>query len=225
MINKKVCIGVLPKGDDITVEINFDGKRLSIMGSIGRHECGQIITSFVEYDKRGSASINDIITLEGGRGKDSIKQFFDIWDKWHLNDMRAGCEHQRREKWGEKELIVNHYKLKPEVQRLRQSLENVSLDKLRNGESVQWSNSEIVVSRLPYTRTAPGESEYDKTMIAVEFNYVLERSEKKTAGWVMQEEHPEGVLCKACPICGYKYGSNWLFEEVPADVIAFLEAF
>ena len=37
-------------------------------------------------------------------------------------------------------------------------------------------------------------------------------------------EHPDGMLCKPCEVCGYAYGSQWLREEVPADVLAFLAA-
>jgi hypothetical protein len=46
--------------------------------------------------------------------------------------------------------------------------------------------------------------------------------ETKTSSWVYPKEHPEGELTKPCPVCGYKYGSLWLKEEVPAEVIAFL---
>lgn len=35
-----------------------------------------------------------------------------LWEKWHLNDMNAGCIHQRAEKWGDK-LIDNS---KPKTQ-------------------------------------------------------------------------------------------------------------
>jgi hypothetical protein len=41
--------------------------------------------------------------------------------------------------------------------------------------------------------------------------------------WVTPEEHPNGLLTKPCDVCGYKYGSRWLFEELPADVLATIE--
>jgi len=40
--------------------------------------------------------------------------------------------------------------------------------------------------------------------------------------WVNREEHPDGLLSYPCPVCGYKYGSSWLREEVPSDVLDFL---
>lgn len=53
---------------------------------------------------------------------------------------------------------------------------------------------------------------------------VIIDGEEKITNWLTQEEHPEGVLSKPCPVCGYKYGSAWLFEEVPAEVIDWLQS-
>jgi hypothetical protein len=50
------------------------------------------------------------------------------------------------------------------------------------------------------------------------------QTEQKAAGWVDYREHPDGLLSRPCPVCGYKYGSAWLYEEIPADVIAWLQA-
>jgi len=41
-------------------------------------------------------------------------------------------------------------------------------------------------------------------------------------GWVRRDEHPLGLLGEPCPTCGYKYGTAWLSEDVPAEVIEFL---
>jgi hypothetical protein len=41
-------------------------------------------------------------------------------------------------------------------------------------------------------------------------------------GWVRPEEHPEGLMTKPCPECGYPYGTAWLFEPLPEDVLAFV---
>jgi hypothetical protein len=47
---------------------------------------------------------------------------------------------------------------------------------------------------------------------------------KKAAGWVTPDEHPEGLLAKPCPVCGYKYGTAWNKESVPEDVLAWLRS-
>jgi hypothetical protein len=106
-MKKRVNIGSLPPvyGDvmreNIFAEISFADGKLAITGTIGpvnRGSAGQIIMSFREYDARGYASLDDIIPAPGWNA-DMIRLFFDAWQRWHLNDMRAGCEHQRKEGW------------------------------------------------------------------------------------------------------------------------------
>ena len=43
-----------------------------------------------------------------------------------------------------------------------------------------------------------------------------------TAGWATQSEG--GILSKPCDVCGYHYGSAWLHEDVPAEVLEWLLA-
>lgn len=31
---------------------------------------------------------------------------------------------------------------------------------------------------------------------------------QKALGWLRENEHPDGILCKPCPVCGYKYGTS-----------------
>lgn len=78
----------------------------------------------------------DRITWAPGWSHDRALQLLDIWDRWHLNDMQAGCEHQRADGW-----------------------DKASKDMIGN----------------------------------------------------------------ACPTCGYKYGSAWLYEQPPPEVLAFVE--
>lgn len=81
------------------------------------------------------------------------KELVDIWDRWHLNDMKAGCEHQRAEKWND-----------------------ILLDE-----------------------TKP-------------------KTQDNMATWTYKKDHPKGLLREPCPICGYKYGTAWLKEELPEDI-------
>ncbi len=43
---------------------------------------------------------------------------------------------------------------------------------------------------------------------------------QRALGWVKYNEHPS----EPCPQCGYKFGSAWLFEPVPGEVIQWLKA-
>lgn len=130
MIDKIINPGIGEYGY-VYMHIQFDGERLSITGVEGskrgggcRGSCGQITdTVITSYSSEWSMEL--------------FEQFRATWKRWHLNDMRAGCEHQR-------------------------AFERTTASKWRVGE--------------------------------------------------------------LCAECGYRYGHAWLFEEVPADVIAFLES-
>jgi hypothetical protein len=50
--------------------------------------------------------------------------------------------------------------------------------------------------------------------------YIKGETQEKSAGWVRPEEHPEGLLGKPCHVCGYKYGTDWLYREIPAEDLA-----
>lgn len=49
---------------------------------------------------------------------------------------------------------------------------------------------------------------------------VMVRAVTRLSGWVTPEEHPDGKLGKPCETCGYKYGSAWLREELPPEIVA-----
>lgn len=79
---------------EVFVEVDWSGSRLSIMGVEGPKRngdahgaCGQI----PEHLSRLEAIDMDW-TLP------RIERLRAIWERWHLNDMRAGCIHQR-EAW------------------------------------------------------------------------------------------------------------------------------
>lgn len=94
-----------------------------------------------------------------------------VWKRWHLNDMRSGCEHQRAERWDARPIDPS----KP---------------------------------LSAYGRHFP-EQRYDSANML---------------SWVTRAEHPEGLLSHPCPTCGYKYGSAWMKEEIPADVVSTIES-
>lgn len=120
---KIVSPGILSEGGRLYVTIEYDGWRLSITG-VSNHGCGQCSGpwTFAEYSP--------------GWCVGSAARLSEVWNRWHLNDIRAGCEHQR------------------------------------------------------------------------------------ALGWKSYDDHPS----EPCPECGYKYGSAWLREEVPADVLAWLQS-
>lgn len=82
-------------------KIEFQDKRLSISGVEGPTQngdahgnCGQIDMSLRKLD---ASEIRFAPNWDAA----TFKRFLDIWDKWHLNDLHAECEHQeaRGETW------------------------------------------------------------------------------------------------------------------------------
>ena len=47
---------------------------------------------------------------------------------------------------------------------------------------------------------------------------------KKIRGWISYKDHKLGFIGRECPVCGYKYGTAWKMEEVPQDIIEWLES-
>ena len=135
----------------LEVTVKYQDGRLSITGRHGRGSFGQVIMSFKEYDKRGHVGLNDICP-KNGFSHESIRELFDIWDRWHLNDMQAGTPGQ--------------------MEHLRK-LEFLG----HPGSHYTWAKSELIKAGL-----------------------------------------------EPCPKTGHSYGSAWLTEEVPLEVLERLQA-
>lgn len=98
---------------DIYCRIKYDGWRLSITGVEGPYSngnckggVGQIVMYLLGNERQ--------IAPAPGWDFEKIKMFLQLWDRWHLNDMRAGSEPQ--EKWLRENPIVvkypeSHYKI------------------------------------------------------------------------------------------------------------------
>lgn len=169
---KIVLLGLAEDVGSIFCRIKYTDGKLSITGVEGpkcngdaKGACCQIV---MHWSESGQV---EKITPAAGWDHDQIRKFFQTWDRWHLNDMRAGCKHQRAERWDQRPIDPS----KP---------------------------------LLTYGRHFPGQRSDTWNMLA----------------WVRPDEHPDGLLTKACPTCGYKYGTGWLKEEVPADVLVWLAA-
>lgn len=175
-------IGSLPGVGNVWISAKLDrtakGMELSFSGVEGptkngdcRGGCGQIIMEFVEYDPRGYLHVSDIVPAEGWDHA-KISRLFDLWDRWHLNGMRAGCAHQKAEGWEKRPIDQS----KPTT---------------------------------AYGKHFPGQVSDSWNMLT----------------WVTPKEHPEGLLTKPCPVCGYRYGSEWLYENIPTDVLSEIDKF
>lgn len=80
---------------DVQIDISYANSVLSISGQ-SEHHCGQI----TEYLKTLPA---EEYTLNPGWTSEMLDRFIAIWERWHLNNLRAGCVHQRRLEWNAKD--------------------------------------------------------------------------------------------------------------------------
>lgn len=173
ILSKRVRIGAfLVGGEWMTVHVEIkteerpEGLTLSIQadGRLPRRreiECGgQWMDGLREVLDRG--------TLDAGVSRASVERLLTVWERWHLNHMRAGCEHQRAEKWDKRPLDQS----KP------------------TSAYIQHPDGQMGWNMLTWVPVKDG-----------------------------------GLLGAPCPTCGYKYGSKWLYEPLPEEVVAFLQNF
>ena len=50
------------------------------------------------------------------------------------------------------------------------------------------------------------------------------KMESVALGWLHETKHEEGILCKPCPVCGYKYGDAWNYMPIPKEIIEEIES-
>lgn len=159
----------LPRHPDLFVKIEVrdsaDGPVLSITGVVGPKRNGDAIGSCGQCVD----SLADVDAFAPGWDADKAAELRSVWERWHLNNMRAGCEHQRADGWDARPIDPS----KP---------------------------------TRAYGRHFPGQRSDSWNMLT----------------WVRRDEHPDGLLSHPCPTCGYRYGTAWLHESLPADVVDWL---
>lgn len=177
-------------------------------------------------DCRGSAgqcidAIDEVTSYAEGITQKWCEQTKSIWKRWHLNDMRAGCEHQRDWNTSE-ELTVTRYSWGDKYHELRRSVEGCTnpADGARFGADLARINAEFEKINL-HGYTSTGQHKWNQEHFDLfKSGFIKEdKKETKKSGWTYENEHERGILCKPCPVCGYKYGNAWLFERLSDEVI------
>lgn len=148
----------------VTVKWSDDG-RLSITAVEGPDQHGNAAG--------GAGQCRDALERIGkyrpGWDAATVARLRDVWERWHLNDMRAGCEHQRAAGWSDRP---------------------IDPDKPTDSYGIHFEGQQSPSWNL--------------------------------LGWVRPDEHPGGLLTRECEECGYRYGTAWVREDVPADVVEWL---
>lgn len=206
-------------------EINIKDGELSITGVVGPQANGDAWGGCGQIDDTLRNTPRNERKLSPAWTPFMFKKFLDVWDTWHLNDMHPECEHQAALGWMEKarqEVTFYKYHLNTDIAKEQNALKKSNENALILGDTVQLTPEQITLLLRPWsiktTDPTPPPDYVPDT--------ILNRSnaETKTLGWLTESEHPEGILSRPCPTCGYKYGSSCKKVELPADVIEFLES-
>lgn len=220
-IDKRVRLGTVDLYNgkaDVFCRIQFDGAKLSISGVEGplrngdaKGSCGQIEMGLGDGES---------ITPTPGWSSELIKKFLDTWREWHLNDMRAGCVHQRARGTGSKELTVTTYGLNYKAWGLKREAEAEIISAAKEGRVANLTPAQLFLIGDDWYKDRFTLPAADSPLSGL---YEVKKVEKKTSGHVYANEHPQGDLLRKCTVCGYAYGSAWLKEDVPVGVLEFLE--
>lgn len=215
---------VLPghtRAGNLYVLIRYNVERLSLSGVVGPlpngdaiGDCGQI-----------RSELHKLTKLRPGWTLDTVSRLHETWRRWHLNDLRPWCEHQRDTLDHDAELELWGLTWGPKYHAMR---ERVLIGAMPLDEYAAWAPTVDLVSKLTlglYTPKHPlAWGEAGERALAEELVKADPRGkEVRLAGQVSPREHPRGVLGVQCQTCGYRYGSGWHVEPVPADVVAFLQ--
>lgn len=95
VVNPCVCSTYYGKANAYA-KIEYEGGRLSICGVIGPKRNGDCMGSAGQcVDEIRSGKPTEDWTNE------MLQKFCNIWDEWHLNDMRPYCKHMKELGWVE----------------------------------------------------------------------------------------------------------------------------
>lgn len=168
----------------------------------------------------------------GGQCLDTIAEYvsdplfvelYCFWKKYHLNDTHPECEHQAKAGWrsiARREVRLFNWTLTNQAITEKNKAENAAKAALQNGEAFTPTKEQTFFANLNYSvRSVEADLSEDlrpyykpkKPLYTGDKEHV----EIKALGWLKPDEHPEGVLCKPCPVCGYQYGTSFHYFPIP----------
>ena len=105
---------------------------------------------------------------------------------------------------------------------LKKAAEKAALTALRCGETFTPTIKQSFFASLSYYLTTHTETLPEDIAKYYEPNNPLYsgdagHTEVKALGLLRENEHPDGILSKPCPVCGYKYGNSWIYYPIPAE--------
>ena len=206
----------------------------------GRKDCAVDVTIELKDTDQGpeftasgniwNARHTDIYS--GGQNLDTIAEYvkcpifktiYRLWTLYHLNGMRAECEHQRALGWRElagEEVTSYAFDMNDATRAKVKDAKTRAINCLKAGETFTPTPEETRLVNLPERlELAIDElSDDDAAMYRPgKFLSGWGHEKRERRGWVQYEKDARGLLGRPCPVCGYKYGSGWRYMEIPAD--------
>lgn len=189
----------------------------------------------------GGGQCYDMLTDESfepaeGWTHDKAATLQKVWKRWHLNNLRPYCEHQRDLGWpsdADKTLTWYRWALKHDTCAEQGAIKRAMLETVKSGVPFHPTKRDIEILNLEaFTVTfspslGKGAARYYEPISGVGvYRHVntnrLGNTYHSSYEGFSPVKHDSGLLCKPCPVCGYKYGAQWKTEEVPADVLDWL---
>jgi hypothetical protein len=192
---------------------DLSGTRVAISASVWRPNRSDIV--------QGGQMLEELLELYPGNA--SVLRLVELWRQWHLNDMHAGCEHQRKSWDTTRKVRVWHWQrdYSDDNVKAAEAAKRAAVRELEAtgaAEITEDVRAELVKPWQVTTLTDERPAGYKPSEMSTP------ATEEKALGWLRPEEHPEGMLAKPCEVCGYKYGTEWRREEVPAEIVRELAA-
>lgn len=203
----------------VTVDMEYktdgDKKRFSVSASVWNARRSDILC--------GGQCLDDIAPYMEGNAV--FSEILRLWHLYHLNDMHPECEHQAAAGWRAKaseKVTLYHWRLTHEAMNEQKAAEKAAITALRCGETFTPTIDQQFFANLEYALTTHTETPPADLVKWYEpkkplFNGDKGHTETKILGHLRETDHPDGILSKACPVCGYRYGSAWKYFPIPAD--------
>ena len=168
---------------EVTLQENDNKPVFTASASCGSIMCGQCIGDIWE-------EYQDQLKF-----KKLYKEIMELWQKYHLNDTNAWCEHNNYGKGIQEEVTLYH---------LRGNKEYDRLNKVRHLPERYLQVTEEGLKNIPTALYEPS------TL------YGKDGKEQKSTGWISYNEtySPEGLIGRECPVCGAKYGHGWYYRPI-----------
>jgi len=149
-------------------------------------------------------------------GKHNNHDCFITWDLH--NDHKGVCFSMQAEEWKSNkrgiiqggqcvDIIASYFPNDTKAQRMVEIWKQYHLNYMQAGcehqRAEKWEEVRIPASEMPAKHRANkfGNGDY-------------------MAIWIWPYEHPNGLLTKPCSVCGYEYGSAWLYMPIPDEIVA-----